>query len=133
MIEIRTGQTERLAFLHEQERSFVQFTAARAAFAFVDYLLKHDQLRWSFQFCGQLLSLPCLGSVRGEPAKYPLIKFTLGRGARSAVAGIWNLPEYDRARIMGENHFGLLERNIGICQSVYEQDGHSCGRSRSLW
>jgi len=42
------------------------------------------------------------------------------------------LPQNDVSRIMGANPFGLLERNVVICQSVYQENRHPASNHRPL-
>ena len=43
-----------------------------------------------------------------------------------------HFPQNYVSRIVGANPFGLLERNVAICQSVYQKNRHAASNHRPL-
>src|ERR1700733_11818522 len=67
-----------------------------------------------------------------KPPKHPRVELQTRRVHRTAMTSKRYLPQNDFSRVVGTNPFGLLGRNVVICQSVYQQDGHVAYNHRSL-
>src|ERR1700693_4126475 len=60
-----------------------------------------------------------------KPAKHSRAELLTSGIHGTAVTSKRYLPQNYVSRIVGANPFGLLERNVVICQSVYQKNRHA--------
>jgi|SRR5205807_557827 len=67
-----------------------------------------------------------------KPAKHSPVELLTSGIHGTAVTSKRYLPKNYVSRIVSANPFGLLERNVVICQSVYQKNRHATSNHRLL-
>ena len=70
---------------------------------------------------GRSVRLKLMG---GKPAEHSTIKFLARCILCAAMTRFGHLPERDLSRAIFIYPFGLCQGDIGVCQSMYEENGH---------